>query len=686
MFKAKIFIICSLIFSLLASDLQGMPSACSSGLAQKSTGGKVGYAQLSGNKRPHAQELVEPAGKKLKQEDDENEEQDSENGEEEQDDEKDAPASDEDETSEINKDKTESEESKHEKSQYNKKKTETTSDAKNKLTPIRRRIFSCSFCHNKSRGITNFNRHMKIHTLKHEFKCAECVASFQTKRGLINHAIAHAESKGLKLEKQQPPKCLECDFVAPNSALLIKHMKVHTPSPDKKVKCTICPSYFKSTRGLFQHMIMHEKHPPRPNTHSSNDTQTTSSSSAEQNVIAASAALLNGSGAAEPQESPISKKPKVKINAVATNSVQAKAEAKPAVSKQTKGKKSKPTVARPALSTIIDGDTILYICDQCQKPFDRESKLKTHRQQEHPAASEDAASSSSSSVQTAQQSKHADEQSEAHAKRTNEVCAAQLYTATNNALLAEIAAQKMDTTSAKDFSAAASDGSGAAPMPESTPYSAAVAASATLGAVASTLSSALSTNTALPIVASAAMAQMEQKPNALLCPTCHAPIITQDDINRHMSGQHNSAFNANFSDKICEYCNGLCPQDSVLVDHLNQCPAYKAKYNQRRSFSIALLDSDAMLPLSPTALPKFDNSAPALQKDLAPAWWEDLAPSGLPYAQTALAQANSAAAPASIASAASSYPKPYALPSATTEASSRTLLGFAAGDGDGSNS
>lgn len=105
--------------------------------------------------------------------------------------------------------------------------------------------FVCDYCNKSYARQRSLNLHInKTHKIQ-PFRCIYCQKSFETEHGLALHEIIHTS---------EAFSCDICHSTYPKFSKLQKHMEVHT---EKKFKCMVCNSTFRYKQTLKDHLSVH---------------------------------------------------------------------------------------------------------------------------------------------------------------------------------------------------------------------------------------------------------------------------------------------------------------------------------------------------------------------------------------------------------------------------------------------
>lgn len=107
---------------------------------------------------------------------------------------------------------------------------------------------ACHECDYKSVDLSNFRRHISIHSGQKAHPCNYCTSRFDTSTNLRFHILrSHGE--------ERPYQCDECGFKFTNIKDLKSHSRVHNAV--KSNECDQCRSRFTHRSSLKRHLKVH---------------------------------------------------------------------------------------------------------------------------------------------------------------------------------------------------------------------------------------------------------------------------------------------------------------------------------------------------------------------------------------------------------------------------------------------
>lgn len=131
-----------------------------------------------------------------------------------------------------------------------------TSVAKSDKLNLKFEIYKCNICEKEVAHVSNFKKHLLVHTGGRPFSCTACDKTFKRKIHMEEHILSAHESgaKTTELnEKLKPYKCDICKKAFTNSTHLKRHMVAHTS--ERPFSCDLCSQKFKRKHHLKQHFI-----------------------------------------------------------------------------------------------------------------------------------------------------------------------------------------------------------------------------------------------------------------------------------------------------------------------------------------------------------------------------------------------------------------------------------------------
>nr|XP_033770972.1 transcriptional repressor CTCFL isoform X2 [Geotrypetes seraphini]XP_033770973.1 transcriptional repressor CTCFL isoform X2 [Geotrypetes seraphini]XP_033770974.1 transcriptional repressor CTCFL isoform X2 [Geotrypetes seraphini]XP_033770975.1 transcriptional repressor CTCFL isoform X2 [Geotrypetes seraphini]XP_033770976.1 transcriptional repressor CTCFL isoform X2 [Geotrypetes seraphini] len=106
----------------------------------------------------------------------------------------------------------------------------------------------CRLCEFTTANLSDFNCHMKSHTIERPHKCHLCSKGFRTITLLRNHIYGHTGFR--------PHKCKDCDMAFITRGELMRHQR-YKHTHEKPFKCSMCPYSCVETSKMKRHIRSH---------------------------------------------------------------------------------------------------------------------------------------------------------------------------------------------------------------------------------------------------------------------------------------------------------------------------------------------------------------------------------------------------------------------------------------------